>query len=286
MTKVVAPPCPFWAAAATDQSAVDPNAPAAIDPTKRAKIGQAAEMLEYHAGMTGVKKWAVAELLTVAANKNFGDKVKGVLTQTFTLNHLSGGLLDKELDTGMLHGDPMADLGVGEFSQKAFETMFSKGNSSHYQVDGKSARGMSAEQLTAFVEKNAKATNAGGIHKVMAHAEMKDLLLAIFGRTAKGADGKDVQVVTQRSVEVFFKNGIFPHAKLDAKVNELYPSSIGASLAAGADGAAPERMAAAGTKGACPFMGMMAPPAAENETPNPAFAAHNDPAANPPRAES
>lgn len=274
--KVVAPPCPFWAAAATDQSAVDPNAPAAIDPTKRAKVGQAAEMLEYHADMTGAKKWAVAELLVVAANKGFGDKVKGALTQTFTLNHLSGGLLDKELDTGMLHGDPAADLGVGEFSQKAFETMFSAGNSSHYQLDGKSVRGMSDAQLTAFVEKNAKASNAGGIHKVMAHAEMKDLLLGIFGRAAKTAEGKDIQVVSQRSVEVFFKNGIFPHARLDAKVDALFPSSIGANLAAGGDGAAPERMAGAGTKGACPFMGMMAPPPAETDTVNPAFAAHKD----------
>lgn len=263
------PPCPFWRAATTDQRGVDPNAPAPLDPNKKATIGQAAEMLHYHGGFSKGASYAVAELLVVAANQGFQGKIHGLLTQTFVPNHLSGGLLDKELDTGMLRSRASGKEVVGEFSQTHFDAMFSDEHASDYKVDGEMVRGISAEQLDAFVDKNVDSVGAGKIHELMARFEMKNLLLEKFGRDATLPNGEKTRVVTQRAVEIFYRNGIFPHAHLDAKVDAMFPTQIGADKAVGKDDPI-GRMTAAGMKGACPFMGAP-PPQKDQGTENPAF---------------
>jgi|GEM_PF-1948039 len=248
---VSAPPCPFWRAASTDQRHVDPNAPAPLQADKKNDIKDAVEHLMYHGGFSKVKATAIAELLVVAANKGTFGKLRGLFTQTFTPNHLSDGLLDKELDSGLLRRvDQSGTERVGEFSEKALVKMFSAENSSEVMVDGQKMRAMNADQLTAFVDKNKSAVGAGRVHTFMANAEMKTLLLGIFGRTADSGE----KVITQKDVEVFYDKAIFPHARLDAQVAQAYPAEVGAALATDThDPVAMTQMM--GTQMACPFNG-------------------------------
>lgn len=218
--KVTAPPCPFWRAATKDQQQIDPNAPAPLSAEQRCGIPEAVEQLVYHGGFSAVKAAAIAELLVVAANNGTRGKLRGLLTQTYVLNELSGGLLDKELDSGLLRRvDEDGVEHVGEFSEANMTIMFSDKNASEVVIDGKLQPAMTKEQLTAFVDGNRQELDAGRLHTLMANAEMSTLLLGIFGRSAD--DGR--KVITKRDIEIFYREGIFPHARLDAKVLEAYP---------------------------------------------------------------
>ena len=229
MTKsktVSAPPCPFWRAAATDQRHVDPNAPAPLKADQPIKINEAIEHLAYHGGFSKGKAAAIAELLVIAANKGVAGKIRGALNQTCVLNELSDGLLDKELDTGMLRRvDADGVEHVGEFSQVHMGRMFGAEYASEVTIDGETRLAMTRRQLGAFVDDNRRRLGAGRVHTRMANAEMIALLLGIFGRRAD--DGH--RVITERDVEVFFDKGIFPHARLDARVAEAYPTMEGAA---------------------------------------------------------
>ncbi len=217
---VSAPPCPFWRAATRDQSYVDPNAPAPLPAARRGKISDAIEHLVYHGGFSRVKAGAIAELLVLAANKGGSCKVRGLLTQTYVLNELSGGLLDKELDSGLLRRiDETGCEHVGEFSEVNFLKMFSGDNASLVMVDGREQLAMTEAQLAAFVDHNRKSVGAGRVHTLMANAEMSSLLLGIFGRRADNGE----KVLTKRDVEVFYGKGIFPHARLDEQIAKIYP---------------------------------------------------------------
>lgn len=170
MTKsktVSAPLRPFWRAAATDQRHVDPNAPAPLEADQPVKTNEAVEHLAYHGGFSKGKAAAIAELLVIAANKGVAGKLRGALNQTCVLNEVSDGLLDKELDTGMLRR--VAEDGVehvGEFSQVHMGRMFGAEYASEVTIDGE----------------------------------------------------------THLAIE-----GIFPHARLDARVAEAYPTMEGAA---------------------------------------------------------
>lgn len=259
-------PCPFWKAATTDQRKVDPKAPAPLDPKGPNSIAAAAEQLKYHAGFSSVQAAAVAELLVVAANEGTLGKIHGLFTQSFVPTHLSGGLLDKELDTRMLRFvDPKGIERVGKFSEADWERMFSKANASDYVIDGEPRRAMNADQLLAFVEANRDTVGAGRVHHFMAKFEMRNLLLEHFGRNAD--DG--TRVITAKDARVFYDLGIFPHARLDQKIAKTYPAEVGAALALDPADGSVERMVTQGTANACPFMGVKPDP--KEGTPNPAF---------------
>ena len=218
--KVTAPPCPFWRAATKDQRQIDAAAPAPLSADQRCGIPEATEQLRYHGGFSAVKAAAIAELLVVAANNGKRGKLRGLLTQTYVLNELSGGLLDKELDTGLLRRvDDDGVEHVGEFSEAKLTVMFSDENAGEVVIDGKPQLAMTEGQLTAFVDGNRRELDAGRLHTLMANAEMSTLLLGIFGRTTD--DGREV--ITKRDVEIFFREGIFPHARLDEEIAKAYP---------------------------------------------------------------
>lgn len=258
------PPCPFWIAASTDQRHVDPNAPAPLKADGWNDISAAVEHLEYHGSFSKTQSLAIAQLLNVAADASVATRVKGLFTQKFIPSALTNGLLDKALDTGMLNGTGV----IGEFSPAHFEKMFDGPHASDYTIDGEKARGMSEDQLKAFVADNAKSIGAGRVQKFVANFEMIRLLLGIFGRDAQGPDGAPVKIVRARDAEVFFKHRIFPHARLDAKIAETFPSGMGADLATGAHDPVAATQAKA-IRNACPFMGMMG--GVQEGTPNPAF---------------
>lgn len=260
MSKIVQqPPCPFWRAATIDQSAHDPNAPAPLDPNASASVAKGREMLAYHGGFGKVSSFLIAQLLPIAANKGLAGKIKGVLTQTWVPNHLSGGLLDKSLDTGILRGRKSGDEVVGRFSSEAFTAMFEGPHASDYQTaDGRSVRGLSAKQLDAFVEANAKRVDANFIHKAMAHFEMKNLLLEHFGTDAKDGAGQPVRIIQREAAEAFFRHGVMPGPGLAKALAERHPACEGAKLAGG-EASRPASAALDGAKSGCPFHGVKLP---------------------------
>ncbi|MCP4501346.1 MAG: hypothetical protein GY822_15415 [Deltaproteobacteria bacterium] len=169
---VSAPPCPFWRAATTDQRSIVPNAPAPLQADAKNSTKDATEQLMYHGGFGKVKATAIAVLLVVAANKGTFGKISALFTQTFVPNELSGGLLDKELDSGMLRRVSQDGVEhVGEFSQANMNKMFSAENTSEYVVDGKKQVGMNAAQLGNFVDGN-------GTAPVPTETEFDDVKLA------------------------------------------------------------------------------------------------------------
>ncbi len=272
MKTVNNPPCPFIAAASTDQRHVDPNAPAPLKADGVNDLSHAKELIGYHTNLEGATKFLATQLLAAAGNKGAFNKIKGLFTQTFVPNQLSGSFLDKELDSGIMTNHRDGKDIVGEFDQKAFDKMFSKANTTEVKVGGQTMRGMTADQLDAFVDRNKIAVGAGKIHEIMARAEMKTLLLGQYGQEATLPNGDKTQVISQRNAEVFYKHGIFPHAELKSQIDAHYPTTIGAELATGQGGNSVERLANQGTKGACPFMGQSETRTQDSQaTPNPAF---------------
>lgn len=260
MKRVQQPPCPFWKATTVDQRGVDPNAPAPLDPNARTPVSKGREMLAYHGKFGPVSSFAIAQLLPIAANKGLVGKLRGVLTQTWVPNELSGGILDKALDTGLLRGKENGEEVVGRFSPEALDKMYAGPHSSEYTLaSGEKVRGLTADQLTAFVNENAEELGANFIHKAMAHFEMKNLLLEHFGTEVTDASGAQVRIVEREAAELFYRFGLMPHAELREAMAQLHPTATGAGEASGGCPFSGARAALQGARDACPYSGANLP---------------------------
>ena len=224
---VLGPICPFWRAVATDQRHVDPHAPAPLRADRPESVAAAAERLAYHTDFGSLSSGAIAELLVVAANSGASAKIKGLFTQSYLLNDLSGGFLDKDLDSGLLKipsvdNDGQGQL-VGVFNAATFDKMFSDEFASDHVVDGTQTRALNIDQLEAWIAYRRSQVGGGRVHLAMARVEMTQLLINLIGTDATRADGTTEPVVTRRSAELLYKEGIFPHERLKEKLDELYP---------------------------------------------------------------